>query len=117
MAITPKGVARGKAVASTGDKVSKHLDLNTPDLFGDVPQNELAVDFGEIHAGAFRAIIEGVCKLGGYIAFSAPSGGVAVKLSVSVGGATGQRWNHNAQELSANVLHVQKLIEKLRSSE
>lgn len=91
-----------------------NLDTTAPDIFGGIPTSDLPVDFGEVSPVALHSIIARICRLGGYCAFSAPTGGNAVKLTVSVDGSTGQRWVHDGHELAAHLLHIHKLLDKLK---
>lgn len=85
----------------------------TRDLFGDLPKNDLALDFGEVHPAALHAIVSGVCGFGGYIGFSAPSGGAAVKLRVTIGDGTGERWLRSGTELAAFLIAIKKRLDEL----
>lgn len=98
----PKGAKKGT------------IDSTTPDIFGGLPTSDLPVDFGEVSPVALHSIIARICRLGGYCAFSAPTGGNAVKLVVSVDGSTGQRWVHDGHELATHLLHIHKLLDKLK---
>jgi hypothetical protein len=108
MATKPKGKTDAK---ENGPKRAKStLDAATPDLFGDLPQTTIALDWAVIAPAAVHSIIQRICVLGGYIGFSAPAGGTSVKLVVSVGGSSGQRWCHSDQELSAHVAHLNRIL-------
>lgn len=111
MANKPKEQADAKATKSRKSKGT--LDASTPDIFGDSPQVDMPVDFDNVNPKALHSIIARICRLGGYIGFSAPTGGNAVKLVVSVGGSQGQRWCHDGIELSTHVAHVNNVLAKL----
>lgn len=83
----------------------------TRDIFGDQSQDELALDFGEVNPKALHSVISRVCHVGGYIGFSAPAGGAAVKLRCSIGDSAGERWVRSGVELSAFLLTVHKFLE------
>lgn len=109
----PKG-AKGHG-RQTGGVASGSLIANTPDFFGGLAQDELVVDFREVHPSAIHSIISRVCVAGGYISFASPGGGEAIKLSVSVGGNSGHRWIRSGQELAAYVAYVHNALQAIES--
>jgi len=111
MAKKPKGEDQnGK---DSKNNVRGILDETGRDIFGDLPQSDLVVDFGEINPTALHSIIARVCRIGGYISFSAPAGGNAVKLGITVGDLIGKRWCHDGHELASALLTVHQQLEKI----
>jgi len=109
--VTKKG--KDDAVSKPKGRAKSNLSETSPDIFGGLPAINEPVDFGEVSPIALHSIVARICRLGGYCAFSAPTGGNAVKLVVSVDGSTGQRWVHDGHELAAHLLHIHKLLDKL----
>ncbi len=84
-----------------------------PDFFGQLATDDMGVDFGEVHPSALHSIIARICHLGGYIGFSAPAGGDAVKISVSVGGSSGGRWVRSGQELGTYISYIHGRLQEI----
>lgn len=95
---------------SKSGKSKGTLDSVSPDIFGDSPEVDLPIDWDTLSPKALHSIISRICRLGGYIGFSAPVGGNAVKLVVSVGGSQGQRWNHDGNQLSAHIAYLNNFL-------
>jgi len=107
MAKLPKG---GKN-AQKGEPSNGVFPEVTRDLFSEFPANDMALDFGEVNPKALHSVVARVCGVGGYIGFSAPAGGAAVKLRCTIGDASGERWTRTGVELSAFLLAIHKLLE------
>jgi len=112
---TKKGKTDGATKSEPKVKKST-LDAATPDVFGGLPQIILPLDWNVIAPAALHSIISRISILGGYIGFSAPTGGNSVKLVVSVGGSQGQRWCHSDGELSAHIAHLNNVLRELEKS-
>jgi len=81
------------------------------DMLGELAEDDMAVDFGEIHPASLHSVIARVCRSGGYIGFSAPAGGASVKLRCSVGDAGLERWARSGTQLASLVLAIHKFLE------
>lgn len=107
MATMPKG---GKN-AKRGEPTTVPIPEVIRNVFGEQPENDLAVDFGEIHPTALHSVISRVCRAGGYIGLSAPAGGAAIKLRVTIGDAGGERWIRSGHELAAYFVTLKKFLD------
>jgi hypothetical protein len=111
---TKDGKDNGKKSTRKPVKASP-LD-NIPDIFGERAQDDVASYFADISPTALHSVISRICRAGGYIGFSTPTGGASVSISVTVGGSAGKRFAHNGQELSAFIGHLNNVLRTLEEA-